>query len=93
MPSLPLILCAYDVSEPTRLTAARVAVSEFSFGGQRSAYECFVTARDLATLAATAALPLALHSDRLGLFRPAPQGSFTLGLGCIAQPSPIVYVG
>jgi CRISPR-associated protein Cas2 len=89
----PLILCAYDVTEPRRLAAALAAVTAWSHGGQRSAFECFAARREAATLSLSVAAPLLATADRLGVFRPDRRRSFAVGPGRIAEDSPIVYVG
>jgi CRISPR-associated protein Cas2 len=90
---LPLVLCAYDVADPRRLAAALHAVTGWSHGGQRSVFECFPARREASALARAVAAPLRIEVDRLGLFRPAREGGFTLGLGAITRLRPVVYVG
>lgn len=88
-----LLLCAYDVSHERRLAAALHAVTAWSHGGQRSAFECFPRRGETAELARAVAAPLLPRVDRLGLFRPVRGQSFALGIGRITADSPVVYVG
>ncbi len=89
-----LVLCAYDVTSDRRLAAALDAVTGWSHGGQRSVFECLAAATlEAGMLAGEVGRVLAATEDRLALFRPARHRSFTLGLGRLAAPAAIVYVG
>lgn len=88
-----LLLCAYDVADPRRLAAALHAVTGWSHGGQRSAFECFPARGEARQLAPGVAAPLVARADRLGLFRPVRRRSFAVGRGRIAADSPVVYLG
>jgi CRISPR/Cas system-associated endoribonuclease Cas2 len=88
-----LVLCAYDVVDDRRLARALAAVTGWSHGGQRSAFECFA-ARDRAEeLASAVGAVLLPRADRLALFRPEAGRSFALGIGKIAVDRPLIYVG
>lgn len=88
-----LLVCAYDVADDRRLAAALAAVTGWSHGGQRSAFECFGATAETQELARDVAAALCPRADRLLLFRPEARRSFALGLGRIAEDAPLVYVG
>lgn len=88
-----LLLCAYDVRHERRLAAALAAVTCWSHGGQRSTFECFAGRDEEGLLAGAVGGVLSSAEDRLALFQPRLRTSFALGLGRIAEDTPIVYVG
>lgn len=88
-----LLVCAYDVADERRLAAALAAVTAWSHGGQKSAFECLAAPREIPDLGCSVGEALCPHADRLALFRPDVRFSFGLGVGRIAEPSALVYVG
>lgn len=87
-----LYLAAYDVADPRRLRRALGVVKGYATGGQKSAYECFLTPSECRVLMEEMRAVLDLDEDRFLLVALGPAaGAKTLG---IASPpaDPDVYV-
>jgi len=80
-----LYLAAYDISEPGRLRAVMERIRAHATGGQKSAYECFLTAAERGHLLADIALLIEESEDRFFLLRLDPRMKVE-PLG-IAQPA------
>lgn len=63
-----LYLVAYDVRQPKRLAAALKVVKGFASGGQKSAYECWLTTRELVCLYGRLLGVLEMQSDSVAFF-------------------------
>jgi len=88
-----LLITAYDVTDANRLAAARVRVSEWAHGGQKSVWECFAARRDRAVLGSAMMAPLDPKQDRLTLLLPRQRGILTLGRAEIADDGPLIFLG
>lgn len=75
-----LYLAAYDISHPRRLRAALHLVKGYATGGQKSAYECWLTESDREDLLHDMALVLDERTDRFILISLDPRAT-TLSLG------------
>lgn len=79
-----LYLAAYDVREDRRLREALIVLKDYSTGGQKSVFECFLTAgerRQLLRRIASVIEPV----DRFLLIRLDPNARF-LTLGVASPP-------
>lgn len=79
-----LFLAAYDVSDPDRLVDTLRVVRAYACGGQKSAYEVFLTEAEESELLGRVEAILDLEIDRFMLV-PVPDPSETRGLG-VAEP-------
>ena len=87
-----LYLAAYDVEDSRRLAAALVVVKRYATGGQKSAYECFLTRGERQKLLPEIQQVLDLDVDRFLLAPISPASAVTaLGLGEIPA-DPDVYL-
>lgn len=60
-----LYVVAYDVREPSRLAAALRVVKNFASGGQKSAYECWLSINERAALQNSLSNVLDLDDDSI----------------------------
>jgi len=63
-----LYLAAYDVSDPARLRRALRVVRAFASGGQKSAYECWLTGREYDALHHMAGSVISPRHDSFAVF-------------------------
>lgn len=80
-----LYLAAYDVSEPRRLAQALKVVRMFATGGQKSAYECWLTDSEREVLLAEMARVIDLASDRFAVI-PLDARKPVTALGIAVEP-------
>ncbi len=94
MPNRDLYLAAYDVTAPDRLQAALHVLKGYAGGGQKSVFECFLTARERRTLLAEIRDVLDTAEDRF-LLLPLPNTEGIRALGIAVRPSDpdFYYVG
>ncbi len=95
MPERDLYLAAYDVTDPSRLQAALHSVlMGYASGGQKSVFECFLTARERRALLDEVRGVLDTREDRF-LLLPLPGHRDIRGLGIAVPPSDpeFYYVG
>lgn len=86
MSARDLYLVAYDIRAPGRLRRARQAVKGVATGGQKSVFECFLTAGERRQLLRDLEGVLDEREDQLLLLRLAPGARMeTLG---VAEPPP-----
>ena len=64
-----LYLAAYDVAEPKRLRKIHQAVKRHATGGQKSVFECYLTALEHRDLIAQARSLIDEREDRVALLR------------------------
>lgn len=94
MPDRDLYIAAYDVRSPKRLRAALKLVKAQATGGQKSAYECFLTPAECANLLEDMRGVLDTHEDRFVLVRLDPRARVrTLGVAVAPQDPPFFYHG
>ncbi len=89
-----LYLAAYDVSSPRRLRSMLKAVREYSTGGQKSAYECFLTEGERVALLELVADLMDRVEDRFFLLRLDPRAKVgTLGKAVRPIDPRYFYIG
>lgn len=73
MSSTPLYIAAYDVSDPRRLRLALNIVKDYATGGQKSAYECYLTDAERRGVLRAVAEVIDDSEDRFFLLRLEPR--------------------
>ncbi len=68
-----LYLAAYDVTEPARLQRVLATVKRYATGGQKSVFECWLSAHERKELLAATKGELDLGEDRFFLLRLDPR--------------------
>ncbi len=63
-----LIIAAYDVTNPTRLTRARKTVTGWAHGGQKSVLECWLRPVEIPRVFYAMNLIIEPRADKLGVF-------------------------
>ena len=94
MPHRVLYLAAYDVTDSDRLQAALHVLKGYASGGQKSVFECFLTARERLALLAEIRGVLDVAEDRF-LLLPLRDAEGIRALGIAVRPSDpdFYYVG
>ncbi|MEA3411986.1 MAG: CRISPR-associated endonuclease Cas2 [Pseudomonadota bacterium] len=85
-----LYLAAYDVASPRRLRCALAVVKDFSTGGQKSVYECFLTDAERAELLERIRNVIDEDEDRFMLLRLDPRSRVRV-LGIAVRPADPEY--
>ncbi len=94
MPDRDLYLAAYDVTDADRLQAALHVLKGYASGGQKSVFECFLTARERLALLAEVRGMLDAAEDRfLLLLLPDAGGIRALGIAVRPSDPDFYYVG
>lgn len=89
-----LYLAAYDVAHPKRLRASLDLIKGYATGGQKSAYEIFLTPAEKGQLLHDMALILDEREDRFFLLRLDPRARvYTLGVATEPADPPYFYFG
>lgn len=89
-----LYLAAYDVADPARLHDALYLVKGYATGGQKSAYECFLSDGERGRLLGDMTLALDLHEDAFFLLRLDPRAAVrSLGIALPPEDPPFFYYG
>jgi len=89
-----LYLAAYDVADPKRLRKVRQVTRQFATGGQKSVFECFLTASERGELLAEACPLIDENEDRLALLRVEERTRpLLLGIATPAVGPGLRYVG
>ncbi|MCX7770466.1 MAG: CRISPR-associated endonuclease Cas2 [Proteobacteria bacterium] len=89
-----LYIVAYDISNEKRLAKVRYFIKNFSTGGQRSVYECFLTDEELERV--TEGLKRIIHpfEDRIHIFTlDGRSKTHTLGIAIQPQDPDFFYIG
>lgn len=81
-----LFLAAYDVRHPKRLRRALHIIKGYACGGQKSAFECWLTSTDIMRLIDDMQASLDLDEDRFALV-PIDPLSQPIALGIAVAPS------
>jgi CRISPR-associated protein Cas2 len=81
-----LYLAAYDISDPKRLRLAFEILKDYSTGGQKSVFECFLTPGEKAELLARILQIIDTSADRFLLIRLGSTSSM-IPLGIARRPS------
>ncbi len=88
-----LCLVAYDVREPKRLIHMLHTVKDFACGGQKSAFECWLSGREKNELLQRAQSVMA-DEDAFLLVRLSVKDTvFTLGIARPARDEAFLYLG
>jgi CRISPR-associated protein Cas2 len=85
-----LYLVAYDITSDKRLTQVREFLKGYSTGGQKSAYECFLTDGELRYMERTMDRLIQHDEDRVHIFQMDGR-SRTHALGIAVQPKDPAY--
>lgn len=89
-----LYLAAYDIADPRRLRAALALAREYATGGQKSVFECFLSAADLGDLLSGYSLVLDERDDRFLLIRIGKSSrTYALGMASAPDDGNYFYVG
>lgn len=89
-----LYIAAYDIASAKRLRAALKLVKGHATGGQKSAYECFLTPAERRNLLSDLGSVIEPEEDRFLLIRLDPRSRVhTLGIGEPPQDPPFFYCG
>ena len=94
MTARSLYIAAYDVADPRRLRLTHLAVKSHATGGQKSAYECFLTPRERESLIAEVRRILNEREDRFSMLRTQERAKPILkGKATPASDPDYYYVG
>lgn len=94
MPHRSLYIAAYDICEPARLRRVHLCVKAHATGGQKSAYECFLTPRERDGLITELRGIVDEHVDRFALLRVQERAEPILaGIATPASDPNYYYVG
>ena len=89
-----LYITAYDIASPKRLRAALQIVKGHATGGQKSAYECFLSPAERRDLMSRLRAAIDPEEDRVLLIRLDPRSRVhTLGIAREPQDPPFFYCG
>ncbi len=89
-----LFLVAYDVRNPGRLQRALRVVKDYACGGQKSAYECYLTDAERRRMLSRIEQQLDLSEDRLMVVPLRAGGAVRcLGTAVPARDASFVYIG
>jgi CRISPR-associated protein Cas2 len=89
-----LYLAAYDIRAPERLAAIMELVRAHATGGQKSVYECFLTASERAELLLSVGQVMDEREDRFFVVRLDPRMPIrTLGVAVAPLDPPFFYEG
>ncbi|HWP84880.1 MAG TPA: CRISPR-associated endonuclease Cas2 [Terriglobia bacterium] len=89
-----LYIAAYDIASARRLRMALKLVKGYATGGQKSAYECFLTPSERRCLLRELRAVIEAGEDRILLIRLDPRSRvYTLGIGELPQDPPFFYCG
>jgi CRISPR-associated protein Cas2 len=89
-----LYIAAYDISSARRLRAALKLVKGHATGGQKSAYECFLTPAEQRDLVSELRAVIEPREDRVILIRLDPRSRVhTLGIAEPPRDPPFFYCG
>lgn len=89
-----LYIVAYDICSSRRLRAALKLVKGYSTGGQKSAYECYLTPVERRDLIEDMREVIEFGEDRFLLIRLDPRSRvYTLGIAEEPRDPPFFYCG
>lgn len=89
-----LYLIAYDISNPTRLSKVHNVIKNFSTGGQKSVYECFLTSGELKLLIECLYRVIDISEDRIHIFSMDGRSkTHTLGIAIQPRDPKFYYIG
>jgi CRISPR-associated protein Cas2 len=89
-----LYLIAYDITEDNRLNAVRNFLKNYSTGGQKSVYECFLTDGELRFVTSKLKRLIFDIEDRVHIFRMDGRSrTHTIGIGVQPKDPAYFYIG
>ena len=89
-----LYLAAYDVTQPSRLRRIHYVIKGYASGGQKSVFECFLTAQERTSLLRDVSDNLDESTDRFALLRVEERTQPILyGIAIPAADPDFYYVG
>ena len=89
-----LYVVAYDVCHPRRLRNVREILKGYSTGGQKSVFECYLTAGEVKQVEAELAEAIDTEEDRVHIFIPDGRSRVhTLGLATPPRDPEFFYYG
>lgn len=89
-----LHIACYDVSDPKRLRQALRVLRDYATGGQKSVFECYLTASEKAELVGRMADLIDPDEDRFLLMRlDARRPTRTLGVALLPADPAFFYIG
>lgn len=89
-----LFIAAYDIAAPDRLRAALKVLRDYSTGGQKSVFECFLSDVEKRALLTEVAAVIDAEEDRFLLMRLEPRVKVvTLGIAVAPVDPDFYYVG
>ena len=89
-----LYIVAYDIADPKRLRKLHRIVKQYATGGQKSAFECFLTSTERAELVKRGCLVINKKEDRFALLPVELRGQSILkGIALPAADPDFYYVG
>lgn len=89
-----LYLAAYDVRNPRRLRRACRVLKDYACGGQKSAFECFLTEAERRRMIQRVRSEIDLDEDRFLVVPLRPTGAVRcLGTAVPARDPGFVYIG
>ena len=89
-----LYIVAYDIADPKRLRKLHRIVKQYATGGQKSAFECFLTSTERTELVKRGCLVINKKEDRFALLPVELRGQSILkGIALPAADPDFYYVG
>ncbi|NOZ67653.1 MAG: CRISPR-associated endonuclease Cas2 [Deferribacteres bacterium] len=89
-----LYLIAYDITDDRRLNRVREFLKGYSTGGQKSVYECFLTAGELNHVKVVLERLINREVDRVHIFTmDARSRTHALGIGLQPKDPEYFYIG
>lgn len=89
-----LYLVAYDIRQPKRLRRMLTVLKDYASGGQKSAYECYLTAAEKAELVGRVTATMDLDVDSFAIVPLISRDAVdTLGIGVKPQDELYTYLG
>lgn len=85
-----LYLVAYDVRDPKRLRLTHQVLKEFACGGQKSAFECYLTQREREELVGRVEQVIDTEEDALLVIRLTDRDTVST-LGIAVKPADELY--
>lgn len=89
-----LYIIAYDIGDERRLHRVRYFLKNYSTGGQKSVYECFLTYEELKFIISKLKRLIFEHEDRVHIFRIDGRSRVhTLGIAIPPKNPEYFYIG
>jgi CRISPR-associated protein Cas2 len=94
MTARTLYIAGYDIADAKRLRLALAVLKEFSTGGQKSVFECFLTPAERQELLSRVSCILDNQEDRFLLIRLDPRAEVrTFGKAVVPENPPYFIIG